>query len=164
MQPARTHFANSGLKVIRPETVSRSGMALEQLGRALAAHGVSIEVVRAEDITFSRFRHEARGALAKAKKFVIVNYFRTAINQERGGHISPLAAYHEMTDRFLIMDVARYKYPPVWVKARDLWRAMQVHDPVSGRSRGYVLVAPGADKREKLLVDPENDPKPSALR
>ena len=46
-----------------------------------------------------------------------MNYLRKAIGQERGGHISPLAAYDAKSDRFLILDVARYKYPPVWVKA-----------------------------------------------
>jgi Phytochelatin synthase len=35
-----------------------------------------------------------------------------AIGQEQGGHISPLAAYDAETDRFLILDVSRYKYPP----------------------------------------------------
>ena len=30
---------------------------------------------------------------------------------------SPLGAYDEKADRFLILDVARYKYPPVWVTA-----------------------------------------------
>ena len=76
---------------------------------------------------------------------MIVNYLRKAINQERGGHISPLAAYDAETDRFLILDVARYKYPPVWVRAEDLFAAMNTTDADNqNRTRGYVLVSKAA--------------------
>jgi Phytochelatin synthase len=52
-----------------------------------------------------------------------------------------LAAYDEKADRFLVLDVARYKYPPVWVKASDLFDAMNTVDSVNaGKTRGYVLV------------------------
>jgi hypothetical protein len=44
-----------------------------------------------------------------------VNYQRGALGQKESGHISPLAAYNAASDRFLILDVAAYKYPPVWV-------------------------------------------------
>jgi hypothetical protein len=44
--------------------------------------------------------------------------------------------------RFLILDVSRYKYPPVWVKATDLWKAMdRVDSSGSGKKRGFVLVS-----------------------
>ena len=62
--------------------------------------------------------------LQEAENFVLVNYLRKAIAQKTGGHISPLAAYNQESDRFLILDVSRYKYPPVWVKAEELWQAM----------------------------------------
>ena len=46
------------------------------------------------------------------------------------------------TDRFLILDVARYKYPPVWVNASDLFAAMNTTDSANNnKTRGYVLVA-----------------------
>ena len=50
---------------------------------------------------------------------MLVNYLRSAIGQKTGGHISPLAAYNQETDSFLILDVSRYKYPPIWVKAEQ---------------------------------------------
>lgn len=46
----------------------------------------------------------------------------------RGGHFSPLGAYHAPTDSFLIVDVAKYKYPPVWVGADTLFTAMATVD------------------------------------
>ncbi len=72
---------------------------------------------------------------------MIINYLRKAIGQERGGHISPLAAYDAETDQFLILDVSRYKYPPVWVTAPDLFNAMNtVNSDNHDLTRGYVLV------------------------
>ena len=62
--------------------------------------------------TLDEFRKTARDYLSTEDRFVIVNYLRKAIGQEKGGHISPLAAYDAETDRFLILDVSRYKYPP----------------------------------------------------
>jgi Phytochelatin synthase len=72
---------------------------------------------------------------------VIINYLRKAIGQEKGGHISPLAAYNKQTYRFLILDVSRYKYPPVWVKSEELWKAMATIDSASGKTRGFVFVS-----------------------
>ena len=66
---------------------------------------------------------------------------RKAIGEQIGGHISPLAAYDSKADRFLILDVARYKYPPVWVKAADIFDAMNTPDAQNGdKTRGFVLV------------------------
>jgi hypothetical protein len=42
---------------------------------------------------------------------------------------------------FLILDVSRNKYPPVWVKAEQLWQAMATTDAESGKTRGLVLVS-----------------------
>jgi hypothetical protein len=72
----------------------------------------------------------------------LVNYLRKAIGQEAGGHISPLGAYDEDTDRFLILDVTRYKYPPVWVEAAALFGAMNTIDSDNNdKTRGYVSVS-----------------------
>ena len=72
---------------------------------------------------------------------MLVNYLRKAIGEETGGHISPLAAYDGKADRFLILDVARYKYPPVWVKTADIFAAMNTTDAANdNKSRGFVLV------------------------
>ena len=63
------------------------------------------------------------------------------MGQEKGGHISPLAAYNSKADRFLILDVARYKYPPVWVSTSDLFAAMNTTDSDNdNKTRGFVVV------------------------
>ena len=128
--------------VLPRDVLARQGMTLDQLGALLALHPVAVEVHHAADGGLDAFRAEARAALESGDRFVIVNYLRKALGQQIGGHISPLAAYDEKADRFLILDVARYKYPPVWVKASDLFDAMNTTDPSNGgKTRGYVVVA-----------------------
>lgn len=128
-------------KVVTAEVVSRQGMTLEQLGGLIASYDVKTEVYHAGDTSLEKFRKLATENLKQPGNFIIINYLRKAIGQETGGHISPLAAYDEQTDRFLIMDVSRYKYPPIWVKAEDLWKAMATTDTTSGKTRGFVLVS-----------------------
>jgi hypothetical protein len=129
--------------IVARDVVARQGMTLDQLGGLVGLHhSVAVEVRHAEDGGLEAFRTAARDYLAAKDRFVLVNYLRKTIGQEVGGHISPLAAYDSETDRFLILDVARYKYPPVWVKTSDLFAAMNTPDFANGgKTRGYVLVA-----------------------
>jgi hypothetical protein len=127
-------------KVVSPELVSQRGMTLAQLGDLLTSHGAKVQVYYGSDVNLDRFRSLLLQNLSKRDNFAIVNYLRKTIGQERGGHISPIAAYNQRTDRFLILDVSRYKYPPVWVKAVDLWQAIKTMDSDAGKSRGFVLV------------------------
>jgi hypothetical protein len=117
-------------------------MTLDQLGGILALHPVTVEVHHAAPDGVDEFRKLASDYLSRENHFVIVNYYRKALGQEWGGHISPLAAYDEKADRFLILDVARYKYPPVWVTTSDLFDSMNTPDPDNeNKTRGYVLIA-----------------------
>lgn len=120
------------------------GMTLDTLARLLQCHGVDARAVHTDSSTLDEFRRVATENLKTRGNFVIINYDRSAVGQTPGGHISPLSAYHAASDRFLVLDVASYKYPPVWVKAPVLWSAMTTIDGQSKRSRGYVLVAAAA--------------------
>lgn len=135
-------FNEQTQQVIATEVVARQGMTLEQLGKLLESHAVKAEVYHGGDVTLEEFRRLVSKNLQESGNFVIANYLRKAIGQETGGHISPVAAYNKETDRFLILDVSRYKYPPVWVKASELLDAMATVDLVSGKTRGFVLVSP----------------------
>lgn len=138
-------FFNAETEKVRPQSlIAERGMTVDQIGGLLAAYAIEESVHHAADTDVDTFRRQAARFLSAKNHYVIVNYLRGALGQERGGHISPLAAYDSQTDRFLVLDVARYKYPPVWVSASDLFAAMNTPDSDNdGRSRGFVLV--GAD-------------------
>lgn len=119
--------------------IMSGGMSLKEFSDMLIAHDLNAERVHAWDSSVARFRADARAVLADDQRYILVNYLRSAIGQETGGHISPLAAYDAESDRFLIMDVSHDKYPPVWVRARDLFEAMKTWP--SNLTRGYVIVS-----------------------
>lgn len=128
-------------QVMIQEKVIRRGMSLAELGKFLETYSVRVSVYYGGDISLEQFRDLIVQNLTEANNFVLINYLRSVIGQERGGHISPIAAYDRDSDRFLILDVSRYKYPPVWVKAEALWKATKTIDSTSGKTRGLVLVS-----------------------
>ncbi|MGA7953981.1 MAG: phytochelatin synthase family protein [Gloeobacterales cyanobacterium] len=134
-------FNEQNQKFLPAEVVSRQGMTLDQLGKLLDTYPVQTEIYHGENSSLEEFRKIATNILKEPNNFVLVNYLRKTIGQATGGHISPLAAYSEKTDRFLILDVSRYKYPPVWVKTAELWNSMNTLDTGSGKTRGFVVVS-----------------------
>jgi Phytochelatin synthase len=127
--------------VLPREVLARQGMTLDQIGGVLGTQPVKAEVHHAADSSVDEFRKLASAYLREPGHFVIVNYLRKAIGEQSGGHISPLAAYDAKADRFLILDVARYKYPPVWVKTADMFGAMNTPDAINdNKTRGFILV------------------------
>jgi hypothetical protein len=138
------NLLNAHTEAILPQaTLVEQGMTLTELGRILASYAVAVRVTHADGKGLERFRSSAAKQLATPGGYVLANYLRRAIGQETGGHISPLAAYDAKSDRFLILDVSRYKYPPVWVTAPALYAAMNTVDADNeGRHRGYVLIGP----------------------
>ena len=121
--------------------VMQSGMTLDEVGKILAAHDLQVIVHHAGESNPEEFRKLTVSELRGSDHFVLVNYLRSGIGQSAMGHISPLGAYHKDSDRFLILDVSRYKYPPVWVEAQSLFAAMNTADRDNGNlTRGYVIV------------------------
>jgi hypothetical protein len=128
--------------ILPRDTLAHHGMTLDQLGQILSLYPVAAEVHHVASGGVDEFRKQASEALATGHRFVLVNFLRKTLGEERGGHISPLGAYDENADRFLLLDVARYKYPPVWVKTSDLFDAMNTTDSDNdNKTRGYVLVS-----------------------
>jgi hypothetical protein len=74
-------------------------------------------------------------------KVMIVSYSRTVLSQTGIGHFSPIGGYHPSSDMVLIMDVARFKYPPHWIPLSLLYDALCTVDSETGKSRGYLLLS-----------------------
>jgi hypothetical protein len=121
--------------------IEENGMTLDQFAGLVGAYGLKALVHHAGDTDLDTFRKLAIAQIDGRGTYVVVNYLRSALGQKTYGHISPLGAYDADTDRFLILDVTRYKYPPVWVTAADLYGAMNTSDGDTGKTRGFVLVS-----------------------
>jgi glutathione gamma-glutamylcysteinyltransferase len=71
---------------------------------------------------------------------LVVSYDRKGLDQTGAGHFSPIGGYHVGRDLALVLDVARFKYPPHWVETERLFRAMQSVDSATGRARGWMVL------------------------
>ncbi|WP_204104587.1 MULTISPECIES: phytochelatin synthase family protein [Spirulina sp. CCY15215] len=135
-------FNNPKTQAVLPkETVMQQGMTLAELTGFLQSYGLDTNTYHGGEISLAEFRQRIITNLGQPDNFVLVNYLRSEIGQEKGGHISPIAAYNEESDRFLILDVARYKYPPIWVSVEELWHSTNTIDSTSGKTRGFVLIS-----------------------
>lgn len=135
------NFFNSNTKaIITPKKVSQTGVTISQLTQLIRANGLKATPFYANQLNLQEFRNKLKQAITN-KKFIIVNFLRPELKEEGVGHHSPIAAYDEQTDRFLLLDVARFKYPSYWVKAEDLWQAVHTKD---GKAyRGFIIIDPG---------------------
>ena len=127
-------------QVLSRERLQRQGATLDELGAMLGRWGLSVQAIEARPGGLADFRRQAREATRENRQAVVVNFLRRPLQQQGGGHFCPLGAYHPGSDRFLVMDVARYKYPPFWVASGRLFAAMQTPDSTSGKNRGYLLL------------------------
>ena len=119
------------------ERVRARGITLDEFACLARCNGASAELFRpdAHDVAALRaqLRDAASSALAPA---LVVSYHRGALGQTGAGHFSPIGGYDPASDHALVLDVARFKYPPHWVPVAALWEAMHPPDPATGRPRG----------------------------
>lgn len=134
-------FAGIDRRLADPEVVSREGMTLDQLTAVLGHFPVKVDAHAADTLTLEQFRELLRDALRFDDRFVLLNFDRQKTGEVGGGHWSPIGAWHAASDSALVLDVARYKYPPVWVPVPDLYRAALSVDATSGKARGVLVVS-----------------------
>jgi hypothetical protein len=133
-------FTPENQKIKSYAKVEEDGLVLEQINAFLLNLGVKAEFHHADTIDVSKLRQLIKDTLADPSKRLIVNYTRQAIGQDGAGHVSPIGAYDAETDRALVLDVAKYKYPPVWMTLADLYKAINTIDSSSNKTRGIVVV------------------------
>ena len=108
------------------------GLSLDQVGRLLECFLLptwNVSVVHVTpSLSLDEVSRDVVGALHDPASRVLVNFHRQALGQVGGGHFSPLGAYHVPERKILLMDVAKYKYPPVWVPLEQLYLSMQTLD------------------------------------
>ena len=128
------------------KVIDKKGITLTALAKLASCNGLDAIMVHADAQATKReeFRQQVKricseistdGRLSEA---VIVSYSRSILDQTGDGHFSPIGGYHAAQDSVLLLDVARFKYPPHWVPLSLLWQAMQAIDPDTGLSRGYL--------------------------
>lgn len=130
------------------DVVRQRGTALHELACLASCNGAEVEVSRATEHGVDAFRDALLASVrSRSGPFVIAAYDRRALGQTGAGHYSPIGAVHRASDHALVLDVARFKYPPHWAPIARLHAGMATIDPDTGRSRGWIRLdrapAPG---------------------
>jgi glutathione gamma-glutamylcysteinyltransferase len=125
--------------------VKGQGITLDQFVCLARYNGAIAHAHRAGPGGLQAFRAALRAAaVAPGRPVMAIAYSRRVLGQTGDGHFSPVAGYHAGRDLALVLDVARFKYPPHWVPVPLLWEAMLPADPATACARGYVLLERGA--------------------
>ena len=137
------------------DNVKRQGMSFTEFKSLARCHNVEILSfgVRADSdqiTTVDDFREQVKinCTSCQAESFLICNFSRKYLDQTGDGHFSPIGGYCPDLDVVLLMDTARFKYPPFWVSLEKLFESMKQIDTVTKEPRGYFLVSSNNDSKE----------------
>jgi len=132
------------------DKVKQYGMNFSEFESLAQCHGVRIHSFRAQPTAVGNCEDKVKAfrtvvaqtaSSTEANSFVIVNFSRKSLGQTGDGHFSPVGGFHANRDLALVLDVARFKYPPFWVPIEHLWRSMSAVDEATDMARGYFLVS-----------------------
>eukprot|EP00002_Diphylleia_rotans_P040533 TRINITY_DN9632_c0_g1_i3.p1 TRINITY_DN9632_c0_g1~~TRINITY_DN9632_c0_g1_i3.p1 ORF type:complete len:193 (-),score=30.65 TRINITY_DN9632_c0_g1_i3:78-656(-) len=127
------------------EVVKKSGITAKQFSCLAECNGSVCDTKYAQNSSEEMFRDAVVRCSTCENTVLAVSYLRSKLGQSGDGHFSPIGGYHRDRDLVLIMDVARFKYPPHWVPLKLLWEAMQPIDPATGSSRAYFILSKNLD-------------------
>lgn len=135
-------FDESMLDCCEPlEKVKAKGIAFGKVVCLARCAGAKVEAFRSNQSTIDEFRKFVYACCTSDNCHVISSYNRRIFQQTGTGHFSPIGGYHAGRDMALILDVARFKYPPHWVPLPLLWEAMDTVDEATGLHRGFMLIS-----------------------
>ncbi len=122
------------------DEVRASGVDLDTLACLARCNGADATVARLDHGDDDRLRAAIARASRGPGEVIVVAYDRAALGQTGAGHFSPIAGYHAARDLVLVLDVARFKYPPHWVALARLAEATRHVDPTTGQPRGWLAL------------------------
>ncbi|KAM7527324.1 hypothetical protein LguiB_030734 [Lonicera macranthoides] len=135
-------FDESMLDCCEPlEKVKAKGISFGKVVCLAHCAGAKVKAFRSNQSTIDDFRKYVMACSTNDDCHVISSYNRGTFKQTGAGHFSPIGGYHAGRDMALILDVARFKYPPHWVPLPLLWEAMNTTDGASGLHRGFMLIS-----------------------
>ncbi|VIO94743.1 Phytochelatin synthase family protein [Brugia malayi] len=141
------------------DDIKKTGITLSQFACLAECNKLYTEVKYANSKSefLNILRENVKQCMAVDDTILVVSYNRQVLGQTGAGHFSPLGAYHEESDQILIMDVARFKYPPHWVPLTILRDAMLSIDTTTGKPRGYLLLKLRSHVQQLALLRLQGD-------
>lgn len=113
--------------------VEKTGITMDQFACLAACNMLNVKMVRTDQsVSVEDFRNLVKDVVRHTDQVLVVTYSRECLEQTGDGHFSPIGGYNAQRDLVLIMDTARFKYPPHWVSLSMLFNAMQELDKAAG--------------------------------
>ncbi|MGZ3456033.1 MAG: phytochelatin synthase family protein [Polyangiales bacterium] len=126
------------------ESVKNEGITFDQFACLARCNGATAKPTRASGASLEEFRAAiVSAASAPGDEILAMSYSRRVLGQTGDGHFSTIAGFHRERDLALVLDVARFKYPPHWAPVSLLFEAMLPLDAATGRSRGFIELRRG---------------------
>eukprot|EP00511_Aplanochytrium_stocchinoi_P009958 CAMPEP_0204862452 /NCGR_PEP_ID=MMETSP1348-20121228/2526_1 /ASSEMBLY_ACC=CAM_ASM_000700 /TAXON_ID=215587 /ORGANISM="Aplanochytrium stocchinoi, Strain GSBS06" /LENGTH=483 /DNA_ID=CAMNT_0052012403 /DNA_START=188 /DNA_END=1639 /DNA_ORIENTATION=- len=124
--------------------VKKEGITIRQFACLAECNGAEAQIRCPDEFSLEHFRDDVRQICGRngKERTLVVSYSRKLLGQTGDGHFSPIGGYNATADAVLIMDVARFKYPPHWVPLSLIYESMKLNDPSTGNSRGYIILSP----------------------
>ncbi|WP_455221517.1 phytochelatin synthase family protein, partial [Kaarinaea lacus] len=126
------------------------GLKLADLKGVLESYKLAVQKYSADSdikIGVKKFRNKIKAVLSENNQYMLINYKSDLVGQLSSGHISPLGAYDEQSDSVLVLDVAEYQNPWIWIPICDLYASMHTKDGES--YRGYLVIEEGVGLTDK---------------
>ncbi|XP_064598781.1 uncharacterized protein LOC135465471 [Liolophura sinensis] len=132
------------------DTAAVDGITLDQFVCIAENNFLMAKTRRATaELTAGEFRDVVKWVTRQEQTILVVTYSRESLNQTGDGHFSPIGGYHADKDLVLVLDTARYKYPPHWVPLPALVTSMKGIDQDTGKPRGFVLLSKGSTHQHR---------------
>ena len=114
------------------DVVKVKGITFKQFLCLAKCTGLDVKSYPADKTSVDHFRELVRSVTTVEDKVAVICYSRKTLQQTGDGHFAPIGGYHIHKDLVLVMDVARFKYPPHWAPLTTIWQAMNTPDAETG--------------------------------
>ncbi|KAJ2802418.1 hypothetical protein H4R20_003287 [Coemansia guatemalensis] len=134
-------YSDELLKSCRTESeLKANGITFDQF-LCLASSHAQVVAKRGAEASREEFLRDIKYVTQRVDVFMVLSFSRKHLGQTGDGHFSPIGAYHPETNKALVLDSARYKYPSWFGDVDELYDSLQPVDAETGLPRGYFLIA-----------------------
>lgn len=116
-----------------------SSCAVHTPSRALDS--MNKQYLYANGFNLALFKTAIQASCIVPNLYTIINFGRKELDQTGTGHFSCIAGYNRQRDKVLVMDTARFKYPPFWVDLHKLYESVCSIDKDSQKPRGFITLS-----------------------
>ncbi|KAF9919830.1 hypothetical protein FBU30_010477 [Linnemannia zychae] len=128
------------------DIMKQKGITFNQFSCLARCHA-KVTARRADRTTIEQFRKDLLKVCTSDDVYMVLSFSRATLGQTGSGHFSPIGGFHAGEDKALVLDTARFKYPPFFATVQEIWDSMLPIDPETGECRGYFLVSPTSKQK-----------------